>query len=266
MCLNFNNMSQIKYPLLWLGDCFELMDNIDDKSIDLIYCDPPYFCNVDKKFEIYFKTMNEYLDWIIVRITKMKRILKDAGSIYIHLDWHAVHYVKIEMDKIFGYNNLINEIIWWYSGGASQKRTLAKKHDNILFYAKDSNKYIFNADDIRVPYEGNGGYQNSKGIMNNGKRYLPNPLGKIPEDIWKIPIIHPNDKLERIGYPTQKPEKLLEIIIKASSNENDIILDPMMGSGTTGAVCQKLNRKFIGMDTRKESINTVIKRLRILHD
>ena len=200
----------------------------------------------------------------------MHALLKTKGVLCVHLDYKSVHYIKVCLDNIFGYGNkdkgakhLINEVIWYFSGAAPQKKTLAKKHNTILCYGKDKKNYRFYPDPIRVQYEGDGGYQNSKGILNRGKRYLPNPKGKIPTDVLKIPIIHPNDKKERVEgrWATQKPLKLLHFFIKAFSKKGDIVADFFAGCGTTISAAEKLNRKWIGCDVSKEASKTIRKRM-----
>ncbi len=208
-------------------------------------------------------TMMAYLVNMIARLIPLRRVLKSTGSIYLHCDPTASHYLKIILDIIFDKKNFRNEIIWCYRQGGRSENNFPKKHDIIFFYSK-SDVWTFNADAIRVPYEGTGGYQTSgKGVTNKitGRTYKPNPMGKIPEDWWDIPALAPMDK-ERLGYPTQKPEALLERIIKASTNENDWILDPFCGCGTTVAVAEKLHRNWMGIDISMQAINVIAKRLK----
>jgi len=254
---------------IYLGDNIEWLNEIQDESIDMCYIDPPFFTQrqlIDNKTKISFNDKFEsskvYIEWMRPRIELIYKKLKKTGSIFLHCDWHASHRLRCLLDDVFGEKNIINEIIWFYSGAAPQKKSFAKKHDTIFFYAKNINNYIFNSDSIRIPYEGTGGYQNSNGIVNNGKLYKANPLGKIPEDVWKIPIIHPNDIKERVGYPTQKPEKLLERIIQCSTKEGDIVLDCFGGSGTTAFVAKKLNRNFITGDISQQAVDIITKRLK----
>lgn len=262
---------------LYLGDNLEIMKSLPSNSIDLIYGDPPFYSNrnysaeskIDKgeirEFTDTFKTLNDYLKFLYVRLIEMKRLLKPTGTIYIHLDWHAVHYVKVMMDKIYGYDNFINHIIWCYSGGGCGLRKFAAKHDDILSYAI-TDKYVFNMDDVRVEYSDavkNSGHLGSAvQITKYGKEYTYNinEKGKRPEDWWDIPFLTAVCT-ERVEYPTQKPEALLERIIKASSNEDDTVADFFAGSGTTAAVCQRLNRKWITCDKSEKSIEVIKTRL-----
>lgn len=274
-----------KYPFkvdsIYCGDNFHVLDvqNFPSESVDLIYMDPPFFTN--KRYEIIFGDEAEirafddrwsggkdgvrsiYIDYMRPRIKKMKRILKSTGSFYLHCDWHASHYLKVLCDGIFGRNNFQNEIVWCYAGGGVPKRAFARKHDILLFYSKSQNKKrVFNIQ--RLPY----------GEMGSGKKWLradgskPLKEGKHMEDWWiDIKPILPlhgamfGDKAEHLGYPTQKPEALLERIIKASSNEGDIVLDPFCGCGTTIAVAEKLNRRYIGIDHSPTACRVMAKRI-----
>jgi len=213
-------------------------------------------------------SMMAYLSMMAPRLLEMKRVLKDTGSIYLHCDPTASHYLKLLMDAVFGPENFQNEIIWCYSGGGGTKKAYGRKHDVIFFYTKSA-EYIFNADEIRVPYTEGGGTWTAlqKGAVMkkniDGKTHLwkPNPKGKVPEDYWAIPFINPMSK-ERVGYPTQKPEALLERIIRASSKEGDLVLDPFCGCGTTVAVAERLGRKWIGIDITYLAIGVISKRLK----
>ena len=199
----------------------------------------------------------------------MKRILKNTGSIYVHCDWHASHYIKTEMDKIFGYENFRNEIIWCYTAPNNTRANFPRKHDCILLYTK-SQIWTFNWEEVAIPYSEETVARTFRGAGNTGLYLDKNPeekhknrlkaKGKIPEDWWIIPRIQGNG-LERIGYPTQKPEALLERIISASSNKGDIVADFFMGGGTTCTVAQKLNRRFIGCDISRVASSVALNRL-----
>jgi len=253
---------------LFFGDNLHIMRQLPSKSIDLIYIDPPFFSG--RNYNVLFGDKNEirsfsdiwegglpgYLIWLNARLYEMKRLLKDTGSIYVHLDWHACHYVKVEMDKIFGVDNFVNEIIWRYRTGGSSKRTFAKKHDTILLYRKTEDYYL------NLPKE--KAYTKSKsrkaGIVDYGAGYAEffedeNGVYNLVNmsDVWEIPYINSQAK-ERIGYPTQKPEKLLERIIKASSKEGDVVADFFCGGGTTPAVAQRLNRRWIACDQSRIAV------------
>ncbi len=258
---------------LYLGDNLYLLRQLVSESIDLIYIDPPFFSNrtytqiwgddneVRSFNDIFQDGMFSYLAWLNARLFEMKRVLKPTGSIYVHCDWHASHYIKCEMDKIFGYDNFQNEVIWSYQSAGMSKAHFPRKHDVLLFYSKTED---FRFKPIMIPHpervlkrfqrDENGPYQ-----LVNGKKYYANPLGKPTEDVWEI--LFPNRTHERIGYPTQKPEALLERIIKASSNKGDVVADFFMGGGTAGAVALKNVRRFIGCDISRVAVSVTASRL-----
>lgn len=223
-------------------DNIKLMNELPDSSIDLIYCDILY--NTGKKFKDYndnLGTPQEAVGWYKPRLHEMKRLLKDTGSVYLQCDYRLVHYLKVEMDNIFGFNNFINEIIWKYGLGGSGNRTFAKKHDNILFYAK-SNQYTFNLQ-----------YEPATSNMLKGKM-------KKMTDVWEVPTLN-NMAKERVGYDTQKPKELIKRIIKASSNDGDLIADFFCGSGTTCVVAKELGRNYLGCDISEKAIQVATNRI-----
>jgi DNA modification methylase len=263
---------------LILGDNLEIMQKMESESIDLIYLDPPFFSN--RNYEVIWGDSGEirsfedrwaggvehYIAWLKERVVEMHRLLKSTGSIFLHCDWHANSHIRVYiLDKIFGEKNFRNEIIWCYTRPSASKKQLPRVHDTIFWYAK-TEKVVPNFDNIRVPYSEESLARSNRGIgvksvmgTKSGEDRL-NELGKLPESYWQIPIIQGNGK-ERIGYPTQKPEKLLERIIKMGSNENDIIFDPFVGGGTTIAVSEKLKRKWIGIDQSVQAIKVTEFRL-----
>jgi site-specific DNA-methyltransferase (adenine-specific) len=191
-----------------------------------------------------------YIDWMVPRLTEMHRILAPNGSLYLHVDWHAVHYLKVEMDRIFGMKNFQNEIVWCYSGGGASKNKFARKHDMILFYKKTAAS-IFNTQYTK--------YKNPNGRHSGGTPYREE--GKLMDDWWvDLPVVASGSK-ERLGYPTQKPVSLLERIINASSNPGDTIFDPFCGCGTTLAAAQKLGRSYIGIDISPTSCMVISDRI-----
>ncbi len=216
----------------------------------------------------YGDDMGAFLCWLGVRLMEMHRILRDDGSIYLHIDHTAHAYVKALMDAIFGRKNFRNEIVWCYKGPSNTQRWFPRKHDSILFYAK-SDQTGFNRDAIRVPYiriTGTGHNSLSRGNRTNAQvkavERAYKERGKVPEDHWTdiaggghIP------KGERTGYPTQKPLRLYERMIKASSNEDDIVLDPFCGCATTPIAAERLGRKWIGIDIWDNAYEVVLDRL-----
>lgn len=268
---------------LFAGDNLKILEMLPAESVDLIYIDPPFYSN--KGWEIIWKNglernsfddrweggIKHYIRWMKKRLQALKRVLKPTGSIFIHLDWHACHYIKCELDKIFGYDSFRNEIVWCYTGASSPgQRQFPRKHDVIYWYSK-GNQWTFNGEDIRIPYSeatrkraaaGEKGGKSAESIF-HGKRTKRTLYtgGKLPEDWWLISPVGSTAK-ERIGYPTQKPVALLERIIKAASNEGDIILDAFCGGGTTMDVAEKLNRRWIGIDVSPRAINVCDRRLK----
>ncbi len=241
----------------------ELYKNGFEGKIDLIYIDPPF--NTGRKDLAYndsWKSVNDYLDFLRPRLCLMRELLSNKGSIYVHLDYHVGHYAKILMDEVFGAKNFVNEIIWNYHDPAGTvKDRFKKKHDTIFMYAKRDSYRSFNLDEVREPYAEGTKEQAEKRYKSFGRITKVNILGKVREDVWQIPIINSQSK-ERIGYPTQKPEALLELIIKASSNPGDFVADFFAGSGTTGAVAEKLGRRWIMCDSNPTAIGIIRKRMK----
>lgn len=203
-----------------------------------------------------------YLSMMCIRLIELKRVLKETGSIYIHCDPTASHYLKILMDVIFGIKNFRNEIIWHYKTGGISKRWYGRKHDNIFFYVKDEkSNYIFNLEKEKSYMMHKYGFKKSNFQEDDLGQYSMTYL----KDVFIIPSVGSADK-QRLGYPTQKPEQLLERIIKGSSNENDLVLDPFCGCGTTIAVAEKLKRKWIGIDITHLSINLMKYRLKNMYN
>ena len=254
---------------LILGDNLAVLQSIPDKSVDLIYLDPPFFSNrtyeiiwgddgEKRSFEDRFAGgIDHYISWLKIRVRQMHRILKPTGSIFLHCDWHASAEIKVDiLNKIFGRNNYKNEIVWYYYNKFQGNiNKLAANHDVIFWYSK-SNDFVFNKqkekrDEVVKQIKRVWDKENSK-IVNakdeHGRVQYIETDEKTLDDVWRISMLQPADKKERIGYPTQKPEILLDRIIKMASNEGDIVLDPFVGGGTTIAVADRLNRKWIGID------------------
>lgn len=235
-------------------DNLKFLLDLEGDSVDLIYSDILY--NTGRKFEDFDDDLGspmEAIDWYRPRLIEMKRILKDTGTIYLHCDYRLVHYLKVEMDNIFGIDNFRNEIIWHYNSAPRKKKDFGGRHDSILRYTKTS-EYTFNVDEVRVPYSESAprGYAKEK---------YYNKLGKVMGDVWEINIIGQNDKTERVGYSTQKPKELLEIMIKASSNQGELVADFFGGSGTTGVVAKELNRNYLLCDISDKAVNISRERL-----
>jgi len=246
------------------GDNLEELAKLPKESVDLIYIDPPFFTH--KQYEVIWGDEAEvrsykdrweggiqhYISWLKPRVKAMYEVLKPTGSFYLHCDWHANAHIRIMLDEIFGEENFQNEIIWAYRTGGATKKRWSRKHDTIYFYTK-SNKYTFNLTKERIYYE--------KPFFTSEKdeqgRWYADVL---PVDVWEIPAVI-NVSKERVGYPTQKPEALLERIIKASSNKGDVVADFFCGCGTTIAVAQQLGRRWIGVDISPTAIKVIQRRL-----
>jgi DNA modification methylase len=265
-------------------------------GIKLIYIDPPFDVGADFSMDIeigddtftknanileeiayrdtWGKGTDSFISMIFERLVLMRDLLAVDGSIYVHCDYRVSPYMKLILDEVFGVNNFKNEIIWYYQNGGGRARTwFNRKHDTIFWYTKKLEKYTYNskeAGDARNTDEGTfGGYfktdedgRRFQEVRAGGKvyKYYTDEL-KNADDVWNFGIISQRDKTERVDYPTQKPEELIERIIKASSNEGDLVADFFCGSGTTAAVAEKLGRKWINSDLGKFSIHTTRKRM-----
>lgn len=211
-------------------------------------------------------TNDEYLQFMYERLLLMRELLSDKGSIFMHCDWHKNHHLRCLMDEVFGPSNFVNEIAWCYYGpGSPGMRQFNRKHDNILWYSKTYNVWKFNADAVRVPHDEKTTGNFKQGLRGSGFIAGDYNLadGKIPEDWWEMAIAgrYPNDGVKRVGYPTEKPFKLLERIISAATDEGDIVADFFMGSGVTQMCAMRMGRRFIGADINLGAIQTTTKRL-----
>lgn len=284
------------------GECVSACAYLKDKGIevDLVYIDPPFASGADYAKKVYIRRnpkvaeaisqaeteldMDElkafeekmygdvwdkerYLNWMYENLMAIKSVMSENASIYVHLDWHIGHYVKILMDEIFGEENFMNEIIWYYRRWNIAGRSYAKNHDVLFWYAKDKNEnYCYNQ--LYIPKSEKSSAQGKSWrsvIGEDGVRrsiQTDEPTKGVPmPDVWEISMINPVAEERDIGYATQKPEALLDRIIKASSNEGALIADFFGGSGVTAAVAHKLGRKFIHGDVGINSVQTVRRRL-----
>ncbi len=271
----------MKTNVLYCGDNLEIIDKfIEPKTIDLIYIDPPFFSG--KTYEVIFGDTGEkrafedrwkggeyhYINWLSTRIAKMRETLKPTGSFYIHLDWHIVHYMKVELDRIFGSDNFRNEIVWSYKRWTASKKSLPRMHDTILLYTV-SQVYTFNPPMTPNINPNPSQYVSAKDksgktivLRDSEGKPVKREIAKEIQigDVWDIPLMSPVSK-ERLGYPTQKPEKLLNRIISASSNPGDIVADFFCGCGTALAAAQILGRKWLGCDVSPTALKVVKQRL-----
>lgn len=263
-------------------DSLNVMKKMGENSVDMIYLDPPFYTQNEQKlssartgeeyaFSDKWTDMDEYLSYMAVRLKECKRILKHTGSIFVHCDRNASHYLKITLDKIFGSDHFQSEIIWFYKRWSNSKKGLLNNHQTILFYSKTGN-YKFNS--IYTDYSDT---TNIDQILQervrdkNGKTTYktdesgnivvgPSKKGVPLSDVWEIPFLNPKAK-ERVGYPTQKPIILLEQVIKLVTDKGDVVMDPFAGSGTTLVAAKMLGRKYIGVDISADAVKLADARL-----
>lgn len=267
---------------LVLGDNLQVMSALLPDlrgKLELIYADPPFFTNrrypmrigrgedsrrpqewrLAEGYPDHWSNMDAYLDMLYPRLKLMHELLALTGTLYLHLDWHASAYARMLLDEIFGAERLLNEIVWIYHGPSPIRSAFNRKHDTILVYTK-SEKYTFNVDAVRQPYDPTT-VKTFASSPKAGFGKIPNlERGKVPEDWWYFPVVARLHS-ERSGYPTQKPEALLERIILASSKPGDCVADFFCGSGTTAVVATRLERKFIASDFRFRAVHTARTRL-----
>lgn len=260
------------------GDNLEVLSGISDGAIDLVYVDPPFGTGTARKSgrepaHRYDDPagIGEYVDWLRPRLAEMRRTLAPHGSLFVHLDWRASHYVKVELDKIFGADRFVNEIVWCYSVGGKSSRAFGRKHDTILWYSRGA-AYRFHPDAVRIPRkvgshmkleaDADGRPVQVKRDRRTGKEYrYPVDRGKVPEDYWiDIETLNRGDR-ERTGWPTQKPEALLARIIAATTSRGDLVADFFAGSGTTAVVAHELGRRFLAVDRAPNAVDVARTRL-----
>ena len=272
--------------LIW-GDNLLVMGSLLEKfagRIDLIYIDPPFATGSDFSFnaeigedddevtkkqslieeKAYRDTwgggLESYFQVIYERLLLARELLADTGSIYVHCDSRVNSGIRYMLDEIFGTECYRNEIVWFYPHMSNVRADFARKHDTILRYAK-SKSWVFNLDEVRLPYDEKTLRRYEKDVVfPGGYQAKANPLGKIPEDVWQIPLVR-NVSRENVRFQTQKPERLLDRVIRASSNRGDLVADFFCGSGTTLAVAEKLGRRWIGCDLGRYAIHVTRKRL-----
>jgi site-specific DNA-methyltransferase (adenine-specific) len=262
---------------IYFGDNLPILQSLPSGSVDLIYIDPPFNTGkVQTRTQIktvrsengnrvgftgatytteaigtkeYADVFDDYEAFICPRLAEAYRLLAPHGCLYFHIDYREVHYCKIWLDRIFGRECFLNEIIWAYDYGGKAKTRWPAKHDNILYYVKDPEHYTFNVDDIeREPYM-------APGLVGPEKA----ARGKLPTDTWWHTIVGTNSA-EKTGYPTQKPLGVLNRIVRASSNPGDLLLDFFAGSGTLGQSALELNRRFILIDNNPEALAVMARR------
>lgn len=218
------------------------------EKYDFIYIDPPYYCNKDfGEFDDRWDSIQDYIDSLSPALKEAKRVLREHGNICVHVDWHSAHRVRMALEEVFGEDNFRNEIVWCYASGGASKRHFSRKHDNLFVYSKNADRCKFNP--IREPYP-----------RDYGDRAGFHPEGRIMNDWWQIGILSTTAK-ERNGYPTQKPLQLLERLLKAYTDEGDLILDFYCGSGTTGEAAVRMNRRCVLVDMNPKAVEIARKRI-----
>ena len=254
-----------------LGDNLDVLPQLEDESFQLVYADPPF--NTGRRQQrltlatekdphgdrtgfggrryatrvlarsSFSDAFDDYLGFLEPRLRELRRLLAPSGTLYLHLDYREAHYAKVLLDELFGRDCFLNEIVWAYDYGARPRRRWPAKHDTILVYVKDPGRYWFDAEAVeREPYMAPGLVTPEKAAR-----------GKLPTDVWWHTIVSPTGR-EKTGYPTQKPEGVLRRIVAASSRPGDWCLDPFAGSGTLGAVCAQLGRRFVLVDSSPEAV------------
>jgi len=254
---------------LYYGDCLHVMRMLPNESVDLIYLDPPFFSGKNYNLifgdkselrsfsDIWEGGLNGYVVWLNARLYEMKRLLTPTGSILVHVDWHAAHYVKVELDKIFGYEAFQNELIWHYQTGGASKSRFSRKHDNIFWYTRSLSEWKYRGERIKVE-------RTEKALRRaqnpQGARISAEDTHKNPNDVLLIQQMNPMAK-ERIGYPTQKPEELLRVLISGLSDPGDVVADFFVGGGTTASVAQDLGRRWIACDISRVAVSLTADRV-----
>jgi site-specific DNA-methyltransferase (adenine-specific) len=261
-----------------LGDCLDVLQDLDDGVARLVYLDPPFntgkvqertrlrtvrdpdgdrtgFQGARYRTEVLGRSgfddaYDDYLGFLAPRLDAARRVLTPDGSLFFHIDPREAHYCKVLLDGLFGRASFMNEIVWAYDFGARPRTRWPAKHDVIFWYARDPSRYVFNyADMDRVPYL-------APGLVGPEKA----ARGKTPTDVWWQTIVSPTGS-EKTGYPTQKPVKILERIVRVHSEPGDLVIDPFAGSGTTGEAAARLGRDYLLVDQNPDAVRVMRERL-----
>jgi site-specific DNA-methyltransferase (adenine-specific) len=263
---------------IYLADNAEILPRLPDAFFQLVYADPPFntgktqtrrtlatvaddagdrsgFKGLRYRSQLlsessYRDTFDDYLGFLEPRLREARRLLTQTGTLYLHIDYREAHYCKLLLDEIFGRDCFLNEIVWAYDYGARARRRWPAKHDTILVYVKDADRYFFDSEGVdREPYMAPGLVTAEKAAR-----------GKLPTDVWWHTIVSPTGR-EKTAYPTQKPLGVLRRIVEASSREGDWCLDPFAGSGTLGAAAAELGRRYVLVDSNPEAVRVMEDRL-----
>jgi DNA modification methylase len=244
---------------------------LPDATLDAIYIDPPFGTGTVRhgrglRYLDRADDPEKFVAWLYPVLEHSRRTLASNGSLFVHLDYRAVHYVKVALDQLFGRDRFVNEIVWCYSVGGKGRRGFGRKHDTILWYAR-SDQWAFFPDAIRVPRRGGSHMRVVDGVQEKtdrktGRVYrYPVHAGKVPEDWWAdIETLNHSDR-ERTGWPSQKPGRLIERLLRAVTQPGDRVADWFVGSGTTAAVAQALGRRFLVVDREAAAVSVCTKRL-----
>lgn len=258
------------------GDSLAIAAAARSRSLDLIYVDPPFGTGTIRRgrgtaYDDPGGDPDHFVAWLLPWLDESRRALAETGSLVVHLDHRTVHYVKVALDRVFGRDRLVNEIVWCYAVGGKSRRGFGRKHDTLLWYAKGDD-WAFYPDAVRIPRRAgshmrvvvgaDGTPVQEKTDRRTGRVYrYPVSAGKVPEDWWSdIETLNHSDK-ERTGWPSQKPERLLERVILASTRAGDRVADWFAGSGTTAAVAQRLRRGFVTADREASAVAIASARL-----
>ncbi len=253
------------------ADALAVLEGARDGELDAIYVDPPFGTGTARvgRGHAYRDRADDpdaFVAWLAPYLEHSRRVLAAHGSIFVHLDYRAVHYVKVALDRVFGRDRFVNEIVWCYAVGGKSRRGFGRKHDTILWYAR-GDQWAFYPEAVRVPRRGGSHMRVRSGIQEKtdrktGRVYrYPVAAGKVPEDWWSdIETLNHSDR-ERTGWPSQKPERLVERVLAAVTRPGDRIADWFSGSGTTAAVAQRTQRRFVAVDREPAAIAVAAKRL-----
>jgi DNA modification methylase len=253
------------------GDALAVAAELADASLDAIYIDPPFGTGTirtgrDLRYADQADDPDAFVAWLLPLLEHSRRVLTPAGSLFVHLDYRAVHYIKVALDQLFGRAQFVNEIVWCYSVGGKSRRGFARKHDTILWYARTAD-WAFYPDAVRIPRRGGSHMRLVDGVQEKtdkktGRVYrYPVSAGKVPEDWWTdVETLNHSDR-ERTGWPSQKPERLVARVLGAVTQPGDRVADWFAGSGTTAAVAQRLGRQFVTVDREASAIAVCTKRL-----
>jgi DNA modification methylase len=253
------------------ADALEVAATEASESLAAIYIDPPFGTGVIQRgrggaYADRADDPDAFVAWLLPILEHSRRTLRADGSLFVHLDYRAVHYVKVALDRLFGRDLFVNEIIWCYAVGGKSRRGFGRKHDTILWYAKSA-EWAFYPDAVRVPRRGGSHMRLVDGVQEKtdrktGRVYrYPVHAGKVPEDWWTdLETLNHSDR-ERTGWPSQKPQRLIERILAAVTVPGDRVADWFSGSGTTAAAAQRLGRSFVVTDRESSAISVCTKRL-----